>query len=255
MDTPRSSSNGLLVIVCLGLLALCGYKVYQDRLERERLANMPPPPKPRPATPAPPREQTITVSRVIEPLYVDLFSDLNKDNPVDLVPQMTIARERILDKQAAAAKDKQAVYDLGTKLLDGMISAAEERTQALEALLKAASQPRAALDGGQSMTSSHQHFVAAHLRRGTESLKRRKNPLDTHFAQLRTAEREWNTRLPKNSPQEAYDMANIPPAIITVDVEARQNPLEQKAYDQRRAVYPWRRIYYDQYGYPRTRSY
>jgi hypothetical protein len=31
----------------------------------------------------------------------------------------------------------------------------------------------------------------------------------------------------------------------------RENPLEQKAFNQRRAIYPWRRTYYDRYGYPR----
>jgi hypothetical protein len=183
-----------------------------------------------------------------EPRYIQLFSDLNKHNPIDLVPTLTIARERILDKHVAAPKEKQAVYDLAIKVLDGMIAGGEERTQALESLLKTAAHPIAALDTTRSMTSMNQLFPDAQTKRRKESLMRKKPALDTSFAQLRTAERQWNSQLPTNSRPETY--RDIPVAVITVDADTRANPLEQKAYDQR-SVYSWRTSYYNQYGYPR----
>lgn len=227
--------------------------MYQDQIERQRLANLPAPatPTPRPKTTPKPVVYSIAVSRVIEPIYFDLFSDLNKDAPYDLVPKITVARERILDKESEAAADKKSVYTLAVKLLDGMVAAGDDRTEALEVLLKTAAQPRAALETERTVNSSNQHFLASQLRRGTEGLKKRKPALDALFAQLRNAERDWNSRLPKNALPENYDMGNVPSALISVEADARQNPLEQKAYDQRRSVYPWRRAYYDQYGYPR----
>jgi hypothetical protein len=246
MNTPRSSSNGFLAIVCLGILAICGYKVYQDRLERERLANI------KPQTPRKPTEHAITASRLIEPHYVELFTDLNKDKPMDLVPAMTITRERIVDKHVGADGDKKAVYDLATKVLDAMIAAGEERTQALEAILKTDAQPRAALETGRTLNTSNQLFLESQTKRFTESLKRKKPSVDNLFSKLRTAERDWNARLPKDSPPEIYEIPQLPPALITVDANVtRENPLEQKAFNQRRAIYPWRRTYYDRYGYPR----
>jgi hypothetical protein len=247
MNTPRSSSNGFLAIVCLGILAICGYKVYQDRLERERLAGITPAPAP---TQRKPIEHAIAVTRVIEPHYVDLFADLNKDRPMDLVPVMTITRERIRDKHAAAEGDKKAVYDLAVKVLDAMISAGEERTQALESILKADAQPRTALETGRTVNTSNQLFLNSQIKRSSESLKRRKPSVENLFAQLRTAERNWNTHLPKNAPLEIYEIPSISHPVITVEANTRDNSLEQKAYGQRRAVYPWRRTYYDRYGYP-----
>jgi hypothetical protein len=260
METPQPSSNGFLTVVCLGILALCGYKLYQDHLERERLAQMsrvakatPRPATPRPTTPPPkPIEYAITASRLIEPHYVQLFSDLNRENPIDLVPTISIVRERVLDKHVTAPKEKQVVYELATKVLDGMIASAEERTQALESLLKTAAQPRGALESTNNKNTSNQLFLETQTKRLKESLMRKKPAVDNLFAQLRNAERLWNSRLPNDSLPETYDIAAIPPALITVDVENRSNPLEKRAYDQRRAIYPWRRSYYEQYGYPRN---
>lgn len=202
--------------------------------------------------PQKPAEKAIGITRVIEPYYVDLFSDLNVEYPVDLVPVLTIARERLLDRHATADKERKAIYELGAKLLEGMKDVAEQRTQLLEALLKSAARPNSTLETTQPMNSSGQHFLAGQARRSNEALKRRRQPLDSLFIQLRTAEREWNARLPENARQETYNFKGLPYAVITVQAEARQNPLEQRAYDQKRAVYPWRSSYYDQYGYPRS---
>ena len=248
MDTPRASSNGLLTVVCVALLGLCGYKVYQDRLESERQANLAAiTPKPK-ASPKPPIEKAVAIAHTLESFYVQLFADLNKEYPVDLVPQLTILRERIRDRQMEASKEKAAVYLAGIKLMDSLISAAEDRTDALEELLKVTAQPRPSLESGTTVNSSTQHFVSMKLRRFSESQKRKKAVVDALFAQLRNSEREWNSQLAKNSPPEFYDLTNIPAAIITVDTEVRANPLEKRAYDRR----SWRYSYYDRYGYPRV---
>jgi hypothetical protein len=237
MDTPRSSSAALITIISLGILAVCGYKLY---LGRQKLT---------PSAKPEPREYAVKATTLLEPWYEKLFSDFNLENPTDLVPVLTILRERIQDKRAGAEKDKQVLYDRAVELMDGMISGAEERTQALEALLKTAAQPRTTLETTRSMSSSNDHFLAAQMKRSMESLKRRKPALDNLFAQMSRAERDWNAHLPKNAAPESYKFPGIVP-VITVDSEPRRNPLEQKAYDQRK----WRRTYYDQNGYPRSYS-
>lgn len=227
MHPPRSSSNGLYAIVCLGLLALCGFKFYQDHFKQQKRWQTP--------------------SRAIEPLYTALFSDLNKDNPVNLVPQIKAIRERILDHRATAAEGHGA-YDLAAKLLEGMVVAGEERTQALESLLKTAAQPRGRLDSKHSTTSTNDHFLAIQVQRRTESLRRRKPALDSLFAQLRTAEREGNAKVPQIPLSESHGTEAIAPALVKVAAQTRNNPLERKAYD-RRTVSPWRRAYNDRNGY------
>ncbi|HET6409879.1 MAG TPA: hypothetical protein VFG14_18460 [Chthoniobacteraceae bacterium] len=252
MDAPRSSSNGFLTIVCVGILALCGYKLYHDKQEKDRQSNQPVPIKSARKVP----ETMITVSQLIEPHYVELFSDLNRNNPVDLVPLLTISKERILDFRARSNEPKQAVFDHAAKLLDGMIVAAEERTQALESVLKTAARSRSTLDAPQATVTSNDLFLGTQTKRLVESLQRKKPALDTQFAALRTAEREWNSKLPPHAWADKYNIPNWPSAIITVEADARNNPLEKKAYDQRRSVYSWRQDYYDRYGYPRaTQSY
>lgn len=237
MDTPRPSSNGLLVIVCLALLSLCGYKVYRDY-----------------STPAPiatvPSEGTaIAVSRLIEPAYRDLFSKLDPARPFDFVPRLTFIREGISDKSAEAPIDKKAVYDLSIRLLDRMIPIAEERTESLEALLKTKSRPRSNLEATAMMDPSD-HFLDQQMRRGNDALNQRKLALDSLWAQLQDAEREWNKQLPKNSLPETYKIKKRPQLAIRIETNARQNPLDRTAYDRR----PWHRVYYDNYGYPRAQS-
>lgn len=237
MDTPRPSSHGLLVFVCLALLSLCGYKVYRDYFAP-------------PSIPTVPSQGTaIAVTRLIDPAYRDLFSKLDPGRPFDHVPRLTFIREGIFDKSDGAPTDKHAVYQLSIRLLDGMIPVAEERTESLEELLKTKSRPRSNL-GITPMMDPSDHFMDLQLRRGNDALKQRKLALDSLWAQLQDAEREWNRRLPKNSLPETYKVQRRPPLLIQIETNARLNPLDQTAYDHR----PWRRVYYDQYGYPRTRS-
>jgi hypothetical protein len=137
MDKSRSSSNsGIYLIVILIILAVCGYKWYQDK---QRAAA---------GSGVMAKESIVAVSQRIEPTYNLLFSELNKDKPLDLVPTLTIMRARVVDKQSrgAAEKERQDAYNVAIKLIDGMIVVAEERTQALGELMKIAAQPPKALE-------------------------------------------------------------------------------------------------------------
>jgi hypothetical protein len=228
MSTPRSSSTGFYVIVCLALLAVCGYKVYHDG--QANLFRT---------------EYAIAVTRVIEPIYADLFSELNVHNPIDLIPRMTATRELILDKQSGANVNKRTVYGTAIKLLDGMIVAGEERAVALEALLKTSKQPRA-LETQRTMTSAGQVFVDAQKRRSMDALMLRKQGLDKLLVQVRREERDWNAGLPKNLLPEQYDLSHVPRSFVRVDAPmANQNSLDQKSYNQRGMSMRKR---YEQYG-------
>jgi hypothetical protein len=184
MDTPRSSSNGFFALVCIGILAICGYKFYHDR----------------------PTPQKIAVSRLVEPDYKRLFSEFDLNYPMDYVPKLSIARDRIHEKQKQADKDKQAVYGMAITLLDGMIDAGEERTQAMEAILRSAAKPRSSLDAGRAVHPASDLFLQSEMRRSYEALRRRKPALDKLLAQYQNAENQWNARLPERSLWEKYDV-------------------------------------------------
>ena len=110
----------LLTLLAIGCLALGSYKIYHDFHQSTG-------------------PSAIAASRVIEPRYRELFSDLNSDRPADLVPLLEITRERILDKNVRAPKEKQIVYETAATLLTGMIDLAEERTRALQGILQSTS--------------------------------------------------------------------------------------------------------------------
>jgi hypothetical protein len=239
MDNSRSSSNsGIYLIVILIILAVCGYKWYQDK---QRAAA---------GSGVMAKQSIVAVSQRIEPTYDLLFSELNKDKPLDLVPTLTIMRARVVDKQsrAAAERERQDAYNAAIKLIDGMIVVAEERTQALGELMKIAAQPPKALENYR-MEPSNQHFLESQKRRSTESIKRKKPGLDTLFSQLQTAEKAWNAHQPSSALTEKYNFPTRPP-VITLDYQlARQNPLEQQAYGQTRIQPSWRQQYYDENGF------
>ena len=203
--------------------------------------------------PAPPPVHAVSISRSIEPLYAQLFADLDRNSPVDFVPPLELVRERILDQKGPANPGQQVVYDAGTKLVSGMIDTAEERTNALRAILEAASRPQASLDGKGALTSTNAFFAQTAIRRWDDEKRKRKPILDQLFGRLRNAEREWNQRLPSSAPADSYDPPSISAVLITVDPSTPAvSSLERGAHGRQRVVYPWRRTYYDQYGYPRT---
>lgn len=194
----------------------------------------------------------VALSRAIEPLYKDLISPLDQTHPADLVPQLQITRERILDVQAHAEEEKRSVYAQGVTLIDAMIACAEERTKALESLVRAA-KGKSSLDSPTATSSSSAFFAQTSIKRWEDEKSRRKPALDQLFTQLRNTEREWNKRVGKDARVERYDLPDNTPVYVNIDAPVTApNPLERRAYDQRQTgIYSWRRAYYDRYGYPR----
>jgi hypothetical protein len=220
MDTPGSKSNTSIVVILLVLLAVCGLKLKHDWESNNA-------------------ETSIAVSRQIESHYNKLFSDLDLNKPFDPMPRLQFTREQVRQKEAGASeKEKKAVYEQAGKLLDAMIEVADERKQALQVLLRKASQPRAKLDMAHSVTSSAQHFLQLDIRRANESLNKRKAVLDQLLAQVRNAETDWNSHLPNTAKEEYYSSRNIPSVFVTAGVSepAHSNPLERRAYDQRKTL-------------------
>lgn len=225
MYPPRPSFNGLFVTALLGMVAFCGNAHGQA-----------------PAAPAAPADPTASVpdrpiglSAAFEPYYKQLFEEVKMDYPADLVPPLTLARERLLDKSTKVDAQKKAVYDIGLKLLDNMKVVAEERSQALIGLLKAAARPTSSLDTAKSTASTNEHFLNLQLQRANDGLKRRKPAVDAMFAQLKTAEQTWNARFPEGTRAENYNFKGLSSPIITKE-----------------AGYPWRTNYYQRYGLPKS---
>jgi hypothetical protein len=177
---------------------------------------------------------------------------LNREQPVDLTPPLQMTREHILDAKVRAEAGMQPVYELGSRVAGALADAAEERTKALQSLLEASVRPAAALDGKNSATTTNAFFAQAAPKRWDEERRRRKPSVDTLMAALRDAERKWNQHLPTGCSGGQLRSATLPAAAHHRRPVVRSNPLERNSYDQKRAVYPWRSTYYDQYGYRRT---
>lgn len=246
-----------VLAVVLGILVI--YTVHQDRVkkaadeaqaaaEAQALARSNALKRTTP-TPAPDRPTAVRISRLIESQMVDLIGPLDQRNPVDLVPPLQILKERVIDKKLHADKRKLPVYDQAVKTLDVMISIADERTTALDNVLRVAARPASTLDSGNSITSSNGFFLEGAIKRWESNRAQRKAVLDQAMAQLRTAERDWNKIAGENAFPEDYDFGSLPPVLVKVEAaEARPNPLERGAYNQRRQTFTWRRAYYDQYN-------
>lgn len=192
----------------------------------------------------------MNVSRLLEPLYLEVFSELNADKPADLVIPLQVTRERILDSKGRVDRAEQPIYDAASAFVATMGDVAEERTKMLEAMLQA-SKAKAALDSRQSTSTSGTFFAQSVARRWEEEKRRRKPAADQLLARLRNAEREWNQRVKPDAEVDSFEVPQI--GVINVTAEApvgSANPLERDPYNKQRAIYPWRRTYYDRYGYP-----
>jgi len=216
MSTSRSSSNGFYAIVCLAIIAACVYKWYQTSGASRNGS-----------------EYAIAVTQVIEPAYVELFSEINVNQAWDMAARMTDIRKLIVDKQTKASMEKRQVYASALKLVDGMIDVGEVRTAALESLLKTTKQPRL-LETKRTSSSAAQVFIDSQKRRSMDALMARKPGLDKLLAQVQAEERKWNAKLPKSLLPEFYDPSKLSRTRVGVDITfASQNPLEQKSYDRR----------------------
>lgn len=253
----------LLAVVAVALSVLVIYTVHQDRVreaakdaavEADARARSEALKWKRP-TPPPKRPTAVAISRVLEPKLLDLFSPLDQENAVDLVPPLQITKERILDKRQHVEAAKYTVYDSAVRAIDLMLAAAEERTGTLDAILRIAARAPSPLDGRNSGTSSNTFFLQTTVKRWESAKAPRKAAIDQAFGQLRSAEREWNKVVGESAQVEDYDVAALPPVIMKVEQPiAGSNPLERTAYD-RRASFTWRRSYYNQYNPGSTYSY
>jgi hypothetical protein len=245
-----------LVVIVFSVVIL--YRTHQDRLKtataeaaaiaradalRSRATPVPPPP----ATPAPPAQ--VLISRKIEQTYIDLMGPVDGSQPYDLVPPIQLMKERLMDSHAKTNGAKQAIYERAIQLATAMEAAAEERTRALESMVNHLTRARSALDQANSTTTGA-FFAQSAKSKWDAEVRRRKPPLDQLFASLRAQEREWNKIADGTLAPDDFESANIPPPTITADPTASTtNPLERGTYNDRRAIYPWRRAYYDQVGY------
>ena len=179
------------------------------------------------------RKQAVAPSHVIEPFYGELFGPLSAVQPSDLVPPLKLLKERILAKQASAEPEKRALYDKTIALLNGMIPLAQERTKALEAVVKGA-KTKASLDSPYAPTSTTA-FFARTTSQQWEQLKARQKPiLDQMLIQLRTAENELNKRVGPKAEVEGYNLPEYTPVAVTVGT-----PASGGASAQRSSSNPW----------------
>jgi hypothetical protein len=217
-------------------------KKYNAELEKTRIPVVQPPP----VQPAP--MQAVAISRMLEHWYFELFSDLNQATPADLVPPLTIARERLLDSKALVEPAKRPIYDAGVNVLSRMILVAEERTKALETLLSTEADPRTALDSKHTAVASRTFFASSATRKWDVTRKQAKPAIDQVFAQLRAGERAWNQKAGPDAAVDSYDLGSLTPVMIAPSGAQTSNSLGKGAYGESR---PWRRPYYIRYNGPR----
>lgn len=245
--------KNLVTLVALVVIAFCIHKFHNENVKEaaekaaaearaDALRSIPKKVKPAP-------RQAVAISKMIEPWYLSLFSDLNRNKPEDLVPPLTIAKERVLDSKSMVEREKHPIYDMGVKVLSSMIDAAEERTKAIEAMMQAAANDKSSLDSENTISASKSFFAQSTMRRWEDEKRRRKVAIDQLFAQLRSAERVWNSTIGKDAVADSYDLAGLVPVLVSVDNKiVGGSSLEKGAYNQTRTMYPWRRTYYDQYS-------
>jgi hypothetical protein len=189
--------------------------------------------------------QAVAISRMLENWYTALFSNLNQSSPQDLVPPLTVARERLLDSKALVEPAKHGIYDAAVNLLNRMIAIAEERTNALETIATTEANPRSSLDSKHTVVASRTFFSTSALRRWDEVRKQTKPPLDQLFTSLRNLERAWNQKAGPDAPVDSYDLGSLAPVLVTAETPVSTSSLQKGAYGQNR---PWRRGYYSRYG-------
>src|SRR5436190_349589 len=85
-------------------------------------------------TPPPRTLHAVNVARLLEPLYLEAFSELNTKSPADLVIPLQVTRERILDSKGRVDKDEQPIYEAASDFVAAMADIAEERTKMLESM-------------------------------------------------------------------------------------------------------------------------
>src|SRR5688572_27524818 len=136
--------KNLVTVAAVGVLAFCIYKYKTDSAKEAPKTELEEKLGPKKMKPGP--KQAVAISTMIEPWYVNLFSELNLKKPEDLVPPLTIGKDQLVKSKPLVEPQKHQVYDLGITVLSRMIDTAEERTKALEAMVQAAANDKSSLD-------------------------------------------------------------------------------------------------------------
>jgi hypothetical protein len=223
----------LLAVAVIALSAIIIHRVYQDRLREQA-----------PKAPAN-TTKPILVSEKLEPTYADLVGEVSSDRPYDLVPPIHVMKERIEDKKAKSTGAAVALYGKAVELATAMEDVAEERTRVLTSMVNHVSRGQGPLDSPQG-SKTGEFFAQSVKSRWDAELRRRKPALEQLFASLRSQEREWNKAANNRLQSEDSDIPTFVPPTITANPSVNANPLEKGAYGRN---YPWRRRYYEQYGY------
>jgi hypothetical protein len=193
------------------------------------------------------RRPLMGISKVLEPLLVNVQAPLNLQEPADLVPTIEITKQRILDKRVHAELERQPVYDRATAVMDHLAVLAEERTQLLVSMLRTRASASTILNRPTGSTTSD-FFNLNTVKRWEETVARARPATLQLMEQLRTAERDWNKRLERTAETEMYDVFDFKPLLIPTE-QTGQNSLSSDAKASNTATRVWRRTYYTAYGY------
>jgi hypothetical protein len=215
------------------------------QVERERAARL----KEREAQHAAALRPLMAVSKVVEPLLIEVQAPLNIQHPADLVPIVELTKQRILDKRVHAEAERQPVFDRATALLDDLTRLAEERTSFLETMLRQRSTAGTMLNSP-STGSTSAFFAQNTAKRWDDTVARMRPSILQAMEQLRAAERQWNKQVDPDHQTETYDVVHFAPLLIPAE-QVTQNSLSPgaKGGTSTTATRIWRRPYYDAYGY------
>jgi len=182
----------------------------------------------------------VNIAAILQPQRDVLASPITTRRPLDLVPPLTFFREKILDHQTRAPAEKKPVYDTALEVVDEMLKVANERTQALQALIKGTRQMPGSLDAREAdMRKTNAFFGQTVVKRWDDRSKVLMPKVDQLLLKLRDVEMTWNHSLQGSVPMESWETPNFNRSLVRMD-DDEEGTLERGAYDQRRNVIPRR---------------
>lgn len=195
------------------------------------------------------RRRALTITKIVDPLYVTVAGPLDTTRPLDFVPQLEITKQRILDKQPRSEPLRQAAYDRAGAVFDALIGLAEERTRIVEEMVRNKNKTSPFDQPGKPNTSA-EFFNRGLAGRWGEVLGRYKPVISQRLEQLRAAERAWNATLSQYPGEEYYELPSLDPVVITAEsTSPPTNGLNTNENPNGKVTRPWRSWYYDQNGY------
>jgi hypothetical protein len=235
--------KNFLAVLAIALSLLVIYTVHQDRVRKAAEAAEAAAPPGRSFNLKP--RKVMSLTEVLDPFVARLIAPLNFNQPEDLVPPLQIVKERTTEKRKELAAAELNLCDQALRCLDLMIPVAEERTETLDAIMRMAARPSAALETENSSTNSNEFFMRNTTRRWTTSLDRQRPAIVEAMTRLRSAEAAWKQAAGESVTPTNFHPGYLPPVYVEVQAADRGNPLEKTAYGRHR---PWRRSYYDEYN-------